>query len=310
MHFSIFYTLLHTMALAEPQPIPDEDTGTETSTEEGEQNAEQNDSVEDNKNSDTLEEDSTPETSTEEDVEQNGEEHDSVEEMSDEEFERRLEEALQEMNAEENSYEIEDTSDTKHYRGNFDTMVEAHLWNSNDTTSTMYSWRMAGDPQYLFSKGKFGPTVGMRFQVNASESLQHKISDHLIGITTGLQMGAVRFNTSMSYFYNQLFHQTETNRYPTAQIINYDYQELPKMHGLLWEQTLTFATENRSIPQVQLSVGFPYKLTGDRELGAMFQDSLETRALVAFKILSVEYQYNVYPTSVEHVAGFGSAIVF
>ena len=64
---------------------------------------------------------------------------------------------------------------------------------------------------------------------------------------------------------------TNTNRQADG-FITYQYDELAAMSGVLWENTLTYSPDDMDFG-LQASVGFPFQVSGERDMGQAFTDS-------------------------------------
>ncbi len=207
--------------------------------------------------------------------------------------------------------EEEDDDDDFNLKGNFEQSYVMTLWKD---VGVFHTYQFSGDPQHFFRNDKDnGFTLGVRYQFNRIERIQHRTSSayrtssSLLGLTTGYQLGAVRFNTAASWTWNHYFTQTETDR--TEAFVTYQYSEIPAMSGVLWENTLTYAPEESEFG-IQLGVGFPFQINGEREMGEAFTGSWQASSLLSIGFSQLGYTYIVYPDHViEHIQ-IGSGIIF
>lgn len=259
---------LSTIALADPQDIPEDSEDSENS-----------------ENSDDSEEaDYPPKPLTEEDIDLN---------------------FL--FNDPENSSYSPEEADFSWFRGDINYSFDLRFWESEGTSKTLFSGTFSGDPQHLWEiRDDFGPSLGIRFKLSGSESRTMLIQDHLIGLTGGFQMGAVRINTAGSYMFNHLFQQEELTKDNNTKEISYRYQEQLPLHGILWENTLTLTFDPKFVFQGYYSI--PVGLGGERDVGDMFVDSWQVGADFVFKTFLFGYQYNIYPQNQEHIAIFGTSL--
>lgn len=295
----MFLSFLTTLAFAEPQDIPSNDTDS-NETEQSNEDA-NNDS----------------ETTNDSAQEKNGNTEKNVEELTEEEYQQLMEEALKEILGfeDEQTVEYDDNYEEDYYygdgsengyHGNLNYAYVIRLWNQDDNGTVLHSARFAGDPQYMWSKnGKFGPLLGLRFQMDASESLTHRVQDHLIGLTTGLQMGPVRLNTAGSYFVNHLFQQENPTQ--TGGTVSYDFVELKKSAGVLWENTLTVAPQYKD-NAFQATFALPFQTSGDREMGELME-SFKVSGLLTFSFWQLGYELHQYPNNQVHSIIIGSGLL-
>lgn len=200
-----------------------------------------------------------------------------------------------------------DDSDFSWFRGDLNYSLDFRFWESEGDTQTLFSGTFSGDPQYLWEiNDDIGPTLGLRFKLSGTESQIMKVQDHLIGITTGFQLGPVRLNTAGSYMFNSLFYQEEISRDRTTKEISYRYQELLPLSGILWENTFTLTLDSDFVFQGYYSV--PIGLGGKRDMGDLFIDSWQAGANIVYNTFIFGHQYNRYPQNQEHVLIFGSSL--
>lgn len=205
------------------------------------------------------------------------------------------------------NYFPEEEPDFSWFRGDINYSLDLRFWESEGSSKTLLSATVAGDPQYLWEiKEDIGPSLGLRFKLSGAESQTMKIQDHLIGLTAGFQMGPVRINTAGSYMFNRLFHQEEINKDNSTKEINYRYQELLPLSGVLWENTLTVAFDPKFMFQGYYSI--PIGLGGGRDTGDMFVDSWQAGTDFVFSTFLLGYQYNVFPQNQEHIAIIGTSL--
>jgi hypothetical protein len=147
----------------------------------------------------------------------------------------------------------------------------------------------------------------MRFQLAAIENQQQVLNDYLIGITTGMQFGAFRINTAGSWMSERYFFQEEIEK--NAEKITYQYDELEQMSGIMWEQTLTFSPDDKDFG-IQLSVGFPFQIIGERDMGTAFVDSWIATSTLNYNIVHLGYSLRTYPGHQIQTAEIGMGILF
>ena len=211
--------------------------------------------------------------------------------------------------------EDEDTDDEDeegfdfNYKGNFEYSYILTIWDS-PTRHIFHTAQVSGDPQYFFNHNdQWGPTLGVRFQVSATENLEQLYLYDLVGLTTGLQIGSFRINTAASWMWEQYFAQTETDRNNTDGFVTYQYDELSAMSGVLWENTLTYSPSDIDLA-VQASVGFPFQVNGSREMGEAFTGSWQARSLVNISFLQLGYTHIVYPNHLLQRVQIGTGLLF
>jgi len=204
-----------------------------------------------------------------------------------------------------------DDDDDFNLKGNFEQSYVMTLWQD---VGVFHAYQISGDPQYFFRNDKDnGFTLGVRYQFNRIERIKHRTSSayrtssSLLGLTTGYQLGAVRFNTAASWTWNHYFTQTETDR--TEAFVTYQYSEIPAMSGVLWENTLTYAPEESEFG-IQLGVGFPFQINGEREMGEAFTGSWQASSLLSIGFGQIGYTYIVYPDHVIERIQIGSGVIF
>ena len=203
------------------------------------------------------------------------------------EIEQMMSEIMQEMAESENSsFELnieteEESEEEFNYKGNIEYSYVLALWDSPSRHS-FHVGQFSGDPQYYFKQNDtWGYTVGGRFQVSGSETLSQRYDHTILGVTGGLQYSSFRINTSVSWTWEQYFAQTETDK--ANGFVTYQYDELAPMSGVLWENTLTYSPDDMDFG-VQAAVGFPFQVTGERDMGQAFQDAwqVSTRLSLSF----------------------------
>ena len=310
----MFLSLMTLLAFAEPQDIPSDTE--ESSTNQENDSSEKREPSASEEDESASKEDEASHNSDNVDTNANSDES-QTDELTEAEYQKLIEEALQELvdesdtptiyNTDSDEYDYGSDQDGNGYRGNAHIAYVLRVWNQNDNSTILHSYRYAGDPQYLWSKNdNFGPLLGVRFQLDASESLLHRVQDHIIGLTTGLQMGPVRLNTSGSYFVNHFFSQD--NPVQNINTVTYDFVELKKSNGILWETGLTIAPEYSS-RGVQINFGIPFQLDGDREMGALME-SFKASALLSWSLWQISYELQQYPNNQIHTAMIGSGALF
>ena len=91
--------------------------------------------------------------------------------------------------------------------------------------------------------------------------------------------------------------------------ITYQYDELAEMSGVLWENTLTYSPNDMDFG-VQASVGFPFQVSGEREMGQAFKDSWQVGTRLNVSFLQLGYTHIVYPGHSIQRIQVGSGILF
>ena len=211
-------------------------------------------------------------------------------------------------NGEDEDTEDEDDFDFN-YKGNLEYSYILTIWDS-PTRHIFHTAQVSGDPQYFFNHNdQWGPTLGMRFQVSSTENLEQLYLYDLVGLTTGLQVGSFRVNTSASWMWEQYFAQSETDRNTEDELVTYQYDELSAMSGILWENTLTYSPEELDIA-VQASVGFPFQVNGSREMGEAFTGSWQASSRVNISLFQLGYTHIVYPNHILQRVQIGTGILF
>ena len=135
----------------------------------------------------------------------------------------------------------------------------------------------------------------------------NSISQSLIGVTGGLQYGAFRINTSASWMWEQYFAQKEIDR--ADGFITYQYDELAAMSGVIWENTWTYSPDDMDFG-VQASVGFPFQVNGERDMGQAFKDSWQVGTRLSLSVFSTWlHTHRLSSHSIQRVH-IGSGILF
>ena len=230
------------------------------------------------------------------------------------EIEAMMSEIMEEMaNSEDNTLElgleveIDEEDDDFNYKGNIEYSYVLTMWDSPNR-NIFHVTQFSGDPQYLFQQTEqWGYTVGARFLVTGTEHLLQQYYNSLIGVTGGMQYGAFRINTSASWMWEQYFAQNEIDR--ADGFITYQYDELAAMSGVLWENTLTYSPDDMDFG-VQASVGFPFQVSGDRDMGQAFKDSWQVGTRLNISLLQLGYTHIVYPGHSIQRIQIGSGILF
>jgi hypothetical protein len=343
----LYYWIL-TLAQADPLEIPDESetseqeqsesegSETEKNTTQEQPPVEQNDAStpdENNKEAEVLEEDSTEvleedstevleEDSTEVLEEDSTEvlEEDSTEVLKEEPQSQRkkdelklselsdLQQDLSILNG-DNSEEKDDV-DLSFMTGSVQWTINFHYWKMSQDYQYLNSFSFSGDPQYLInSEAAVSPLLGILFRWREQENIENQITDNLIGLITGIQLGPIRLNTSASYYNHKMFQQSELQRNQNLNQIIYSYQELPLSIGLFWEQGINF-----SIPDsdffIEAKIGFPFQFQGDRNLGEELMDSYRITTSLSISSWLFGYEYNFFPNSEEHMMSIGNCLEF
>ena len=193
------------------------------------------------------------------------------------------------------------------YRGNLYYSYQLHRWKS-PSAHTLFSGAIAGDPQYYFQHGnRWGTTLGLRFQLSAAETLNTTYHNNFIGLTGGVQFGALRLNTAASWFGERYFIEEEFAK--DVDFITYRYNELPEMSGVLWEQTLTYAPDGEDFG-LQLTVGLPFQINGTRDMGEAIGEAFSVSSKLNISFLHLGYQYTQYPGQSVQMAELGTGILF
>lgn len=230
------------------------------------------------------------------------------------EIEQMMSEIMEEMaNSEENTLElgleieVDEEDDDFNYKGNIEYSYVLTMWDSPDR-NIFHVTQFSGDPQYLFKQNEqWGYTIGARFLLAGTEHLLQEYYSSIVGITGGMQYGAFRINTSASWMWEQYFAQTETDR--SDGFITYQYDELAAMSGVLWENTLTYSPDDMDLG-IQASVGFPFQVNGERDMGQAFEDSWQVGTRLNIRFLQLGYTHLVYPGHSIQRVQIGSGILF
>ena len=211
------------------------------------------------------------------------------------EIEQMMSEIMEEMaNSEDNTLELaleveaeEEEEDDFTLKGNIEYSYVLTMWDSPNR-NIFHVAQFSGDPQYLFQQTEqWGYTVGARFLVTGTEHLLQQYYNSLIGVTGGLQYGAFRINTSASWMWEQYFAQKEIDR--ADGFITYQYDELAAMSGVLWENTLTYSPDDMDFG-VQASVGFPFQVNGERDMGQAFKDSWQVGTRLSLSVFQLVHR--------------------
>ena len=243
----------------------------------------------------------------------------SVQEIDVPDVDLLMQQIMQELaaEAEKNEDTKGDDGDGKedddfNYKGNLEYSYVISLWNTSEYSTLnenlLGSMQFSGDPQHYFNHNdRWGPTLGLRFQVSERQKLHSSNFSHLIGITTGLQIRSLRFNTAASWMWEQYYVQEELDRSPN--FATYQYAELAPMSGVLWENTLTYAPDDLDFG-LRAGLAFPFQIQGEREMGEAFTGSWQASSLLYFKFWQFGYTHIVYPNhSIERIQ-IGSGILF
>ena len=262
----------------------------------------------DTSNSDTEEETSAA-------VEQTDEVESTDEASEQTEIEQMMSEIMQEMAESEGEVDgiltdiAEDSEDDEefNYKGNLEYSYVMTIWDSPER-NIFHVAQFSGDPQYYFRQADdWGYTLGARFQVTGSETLVHQYYHTILGITGGFQYKGFRINTAASWNFEQYFAQSETDR--ADGFVTYQYNELPQMSGLLWENTLTYSPTDTDFG-VQASVGFPFQMSGEREMGNAFTDAWQVGTRLNISFFQLGYTHMVYPGHSIQRVQVGTGILF
>lgn len=271
----------------------------------------------DNENADEITEDVQviePAIETEVTTEPTSKSNDEeVEEQT--EIEQMMSEIMEEMaESEENTFELdleidtdEESDEEFNYKGNIEYSYVLTMWESPNR-NIFHVAQFSGDPQYYFRQADdWGYTVGARFQLTGSENISQRYDHTILGVTGGLQYTSFRINTSVSWMWEQYFAQSQTDK--TDGFVTYQYDELVPMSGVLWENTLTYSPDDMDFG-VQASVGFPFKVTGERDMGQAFKDSWQVSTRLNLSFFQLGYTRLVYPDhSIDRIQ-IGSGILF
>ena len=251
---------------------------------------------------------------TSDEAEDNETEDNAKEDEDTTEIEQMMSEIMKEMaNSEENTLElgleieVDEENDEFNYKGNIEYSYVLTMWNSPER-HIFHVGQFSGDPQYYFKQADdWGYTVGARFQLTGSENLSQRYDHTILGITGGLQYTSFRINTSISWTWEQYFAQTQTDK--ADGFVTYQYDELVPMSGILWENTLTYSPEDMDFG-VQAAVGFPFQVTGERDMGQAFKDSWQVSTRLNISLFQLGYTHLVYPGhSIDRIQ-IGSGILF
>ena len=231
------------------------------------------------------------------------------------EIEQMMSEIMEEMeeiaDAEENAFELEIDTDEDdedfNYKGNIEYSYVLTMWESPNR-NIFHVGQFSGDPQYYFKQAEdWGYTVGGRFQLTGNETLSQLYNHTILGVTGGLQYTSFRINTSVSWTWEQYFAQTQTDK--ADGFVTYQYDELVPMSGVLWENTLTYSPDDMDFG-LQASVGFPFQVNGEREMGQAFTDSWQISTRLNISLVQLGYTRLVYPGhSIDRIQ-IGSGILF
>ena len=173
-------------------------------------------------------------------------------------------------------------------------MLSLHRW-SSPNKHTVHSGGVAGDPQYYFQHGNnWGSTLGMRFQLSGSETLDSTYQNNFLGLTIGVQYAALRFNTAASWVWEHYYIEEEVAK--DVDFVTYRYDELPMMSGVLWEQTLSFVPTGQDFG-LQLTFGLPFQVIGERDMGNGLGDAWIVSSKLNFSFLHIGYQYSQTPNN-------------
>ena len=224
-----------------------------------------------------------------------------------------MSEIMEEMaESEDNSFELnigtdEESEEDFNYKGNIEYSYVLTMWDS-PSRNIFHVGQFSGDPQYYFRQtDDWGYTVGARFQFAGTETLSQQYNHTILGVTGGLQYTSFRINTSLSWTWEQYFAQTQTDK--ADGFATYQYDELVPMSGVLWENTLTYSPDDMDFG-VQASVGFPFQVSGEREMGQAFKDSWQVGTRLNISFFQLGYTHIVYPShSIERIQ-IGSGILF
>ena len=241
-------------------------------------------------------------------------EEETIEEVTTE-IEQMMSEIMEEMaESDENTFELdlgaqtdEESEEDFNYKGNIEYSYVLTMWDS-PSRNIFHVGQFSGDPQYYFRQtDDWGYTVGGRFQFTGSETLSQQYNHTILGVTGGLQYTSFRINTSLSWMWEQYFAQTQTDK--ADGFATYQYNELVPMSGVLWENTLTYSPDDMDFG-VQASVGFPFQVSGEREMGQAFKDSWQVSTRLNISFFQLGYTHIVYPDhSIERIQ-IGSGILF
>ena len=253
-----------------------------------------------------------PEINTESTSESDDEE---VEEPEQTEIEQMMSEIMEEMaDSEEDAFELdleidtdEESDEEFNYKGNIEYSYVLTMWESPNR-NIFHVAQFSGDPQYYFKQANdWGYTVGARFQLTGSENITQRYDHTILGVTGGLQYTSFRINTSISWMWEQYFAQSQTDK--ADGFVTYQYDELTPMSGVLWENTLTYSPDDMDFG-VQASVGFPFQVTGERDMGQAFKDSWQVSTRLNLSFFQLGYTHLVYPGhSIDRIQ-IGSGILF
>ena len=201
----------------------------------------------------------------------------------------------------------EESEEDFNYKGNIEYSYVLTKWD-NPSRNIFHAGQFSGDPQYYFRQtDDWGYTFGGRFQFTGSDTLTQQYNHRLLGVTGGLQYTSFRINTSISWAWEQYFAQTQTDK--TDGFVTYQYDELVRMSGVLWENTLTYSPDDMDFG-VQASVGFPFQVNGERDMGQAFKDSWQVTTRLNISFFQIGYTHIIYPShSIERIQ-IGSGILF
>jgi len=305
----IFLTL--SIAVADPQDIPDEKKDPPEEKKEGESTKDDGSPAENEDNSIPEKETDQPSSDSDETLSTTKKEEtppilkpknsaqikeESVSEIG------KLSKELSDFTANEDKEDF----DISYLQGYILYSFDFHYWNVQEQMEYIPSYSLSGNPQYMWTMTENGgPLIGLRFRKREINQLEHQIKDNLIGVITGFQMGPIGLNTAGSYYTHLLFIQEEKSK--SSSEITYQYFELSESRGVLWEQSLNYNNLDKDF-FIEGKIGFPFQLEGSREMGEPFIDSWRASINISFSRWLIGYEYNVFPNSEEHVVILGSGL--
>ena len=330
---SILFPWILSLALADPQDLPEENDSNTQSDQSSEE------TLEEDKPSNSTEETETPSneeaTNTEDlpadnpdkkpsdiivdpksDPEDSKEEDRSSslellqkEDLSLSEF-VKLSKDLAILAEQPEEEEDSDDFDFEFLRGSLEYTLNFHYWKMSEEYLYFNSASINGDPQYIWNiNDNVGALLGLRFRVRSIENREAQLVDHLIGLTTGVELGPIRINTAGSYYNHQSFYQQQILKDAQTNQIIYSYQELPRSQGILWEQTVHFSPDDGNF-FLEGRFAFPFQLKGEREMGEPFSDAWRANVNIGFASWLLGYEHNLFPNSTEHVLLLGNSLHF
>ena len=76
----------------------------------------------------------------------------------------------------------------------------------------------------------------------------------------------------------------------------------------MWEHTLTYTPNDKDFG-LQATIGFPFLMGGDRDVGEPFIDSFKASSILNIKTLHLGYTFTQYPDHYIHMTEFGFGLL-